>query len=322
MAVTVPASVSRDYKLVDPGVKQVFFDEFAGLDSVLEKVFHVGTGKGSWEEAISYAGYTDLNQVDELETYSEDAPLYTYGTTITPVKRGKFYPVSWELLQDQREQIAGRTEKYMQAARRSVEKVAASVFNHAFNTSYTSYGDGLPLCSTAHTVTGGGSNQSNASSTSVALTEANLDSLIQSMSEGKDDNGNIVDLQPDTLLVPPKLLKKALEITKSTQRSGIADNDANVYTMAEYNGGMLKVIPWTYLSEAAGGSDTAWFLMDSSKHEITWKWWNRPEIKQLSEDYGAKNDAFYWKIRLRAGFAWYNWRGIYGSKGDASVYSS
>src|SRR5690606_7007677 len=150
---------------------------------------------------------------------------------------------------------------------------------------YTSYGDGLPVFSTAHTVTGGGSNLSNASSTGIPLSAANLDSAIQAMLEQKDDRGELVACVPDTLLVPPRLLKTALEITKSELAS--ADMETNVNNLPEYVGGMLRVVAWPYLGAAAGGSDTAWFLMDSTKHEVAIKWSEKLNIKQLSEDVGA-----------------------------------
>jgi hypothetical protein len=136
-----------------------------------------------------------------------------------------------------------------------------------------------------------------------------------------DDRGNLLEVVPNTLLVPPALEKDAIIITKSDQRSGTANNDANVNKMAEYTGGRLKVIVWDYLGAAAGGSDTAWFLL-SPQHKVTWKWRVKTEIKKLPEAIGATNDVMFWKARYREAHGWSNFIGVWGSKGDSQAYGS
>jgi phage major head subunit gpT-like protein len=322
MAVLTPALESTNAKLIDPGIKKYFYDIFKELSPKLDRAFKVDSSSEAYEEYSAYAGLGVVPQVDEGETYAEDAVLATYTTTLTHKKYGFLVPVSHELYDDQREKIAGKTQAAARALARKIETLASSVYNHAFSTSYTSYGDALPLCSTAHTRADGGSNQSNASATSITLTEANLETGLLAMRTQLDDRGNMKDIVPSKLLVPPALEKEAIEITKSEKKSGTANNDKNVYAMSEYTGGMLDVVVWDYLGSAAGGSDTAWFLLDDSSHLVTWLWRERPRIVMLNEAVGAKNDIWYWKARFRAAYGWADWRGVWGSQGTGAAYSS
>lgn len=321
-AVSTPATTTANSKLIDPGIKKIWFDEYKQLKPKLDSVFKVNSMDEAYEEHVSYAGLGEVPEVAEGETYPEDAVLHTYNTTLTATKYGTLIPVTHELWDDQREKIAGKTKQSARALARKVEKEAASVYNNAFSTSYTSYGDGKPLCSTDHTRADGGSAESNAGSSGAPLTDSNLETAIVAMRDQLDDRGNLLDIVPNTLLVPPALEREAIVITKSDQKSGTSNNDVNAHNMSEYTGGKLNVVVWNYLGSAAGGSDTAWFLLDSSQMEIAWKWREKARIVKLSEAVGAKTDTWYWKARFRAAYGWTNWRGAWGSKGDGSSYSN
>jgi hypothetical protein len=321
-AVSTPATIAANAKLVDPGIKEVLADEYKMLDEKLMKIFKPVELRTISEDFAGYSGIGSIPLVNEAEEFGEDAIMHTYDTTLTAYKYGQLLPISYELLEDD---LSGAVEKAKYGSRalsRKSEGLGASVFVNAFDTSYTSYGDALPLCSTAHTRADGGSNQSNASSSGVTLTEANLETGILASREQLDDRGNLISIVPDTLLVPPALEKEALIITKSSNRSETADNDANVYNMKQYTGGQLKVVVWDYLGAAAGGSDTAWFLLSSGDHNVNWGWRRKPSVKRLDESVGAKNEIYYWKMSFRAAYGWRDWRGVWGSKGDGASYSS
>jgi phage major head subunit gpT-like protein len=123
-----------------------------------------------------------------------------------------------------------------------------------------------------------------------------------------DDKGMKIGMKADTIIVPPALEKTANIILNSTQRSGTADNDANYFK------GLLKVISWDWLS-----SSTAWFLLDSSQHELNWFWRIKPEFKQ---DNSFDTGMALFKARMRNSVGWSDWRGVWGSKGDGTSYTS
>lgn len=319
--VSVPATIAANANLVDPGIKAVLADDFKMLDEKLMKIFKPEDLRVNSEEFVNYSGLGDIAQVDELEEFGEDAPMYQYKTTVTAKKYGGLMSASYEMLEDDLHGVIGQTRMASRVLMRKGEKLGASVFNNGFSTSYTSYGDGLPLFSTAHTRPDGGSNQSNASSTGITLTEANLETGILAMRNQLDDRGNLVSIVPNVLVVPPALEKEALIITKGANRSGTANNDINVNNMKIYTGGMLDIIVWDYLGSAAGGSDTAWFLLSQPQHKISWAWKRKPSVKRLPDAVGAKNETYYWKFDFRAAYAWLDYKGTWGSKGDVSSFS-
>ncbi len=302
-AITTPASSSGNSTLIDPGIRKIFYQTYNQLAPKLGTVLKVESMDGAYEDEGSYAELGDVPEVDELDTYTEDAPFSTYNTTYTASKRGFLVPVSYELWEDQRTKVMGRTESLARSIARTTERQAASIFNNFFDTSYTSYGDDKPFGSTDHTRADGGTAQSNASATGITLTEANLETAMIAIREQLDDRGNLFDCVPGTIIVPPALEKEAIIITGSDKRSNTADNDANVYNMKEYTGGKLNIVVWNYLGAAGGGSDTAWFLQ-APEHKATWKWRVKPQIQKLADSVGAKNDVMYWKARYRATFGW------------------
>lgn len=322
IAVSVPATIAANAKLIDPGVKAVLADEYKMLDAKLMTIFKPVEMRVNAEEFSGYSGLGDIPQVDEAEEFGEDAVMHTYDTTLTAYKYGQTAPISYELLEDDLSGAAQKASYYVRAMTRKAEKLGASVPINAFSTSYTSYGDGLPLCSTVHTRADGGATQSNASATGITLTESNLETGILAMRGQLDDRGNLVSMVPNVLLVPPALENEALVITKSSNRSGTANNDINVNNMSEYTGGKLKVVVWDYLGAAAGGSDTAWYLLAQGDHQLNWGWRRKPASVKLPDAVGAKNEVMYWKLSFRAAYGWRDWRGVWGSKGDGAAYSS
>jgi hypothetical protein len=73
-----------------------------------------------------------------------------------------------------------------------------------------------------------------------------------------DGRGELIDMNPTQLWVPPTLAKEAMILMKSTGRVSTGDNDINPYA------GRLSVIEAKRMGAAAGGSDTAFAIIDSA----------------------------------------------------------
>lgn len=144
-------------------------------------------------------------------------------------------------------------------ARISQDQNAFAFFNASFTTSLTA--DGVSFINSAHPLIGGGT-QSNV--VSGALTPATLNTAIVSLQQQKDQAGVVMGNQPSILLVPPALWKHAKEITDSALIADSGNNNINVYRSA-YG---ITVYMSPYLSAAAGGSDTAWWVLGRN-HSVT-----------------------------------------------------
>jgi hypothetical protein len=109
--------------------------------------------------------------------------------------------------------------------------------------------DGLPWFDGAHTIGGGSSTYSNIS-TSLALTEANLETVLTTMrhTNAVDDRGDRVVIRPTHLVVPPSLIFTANKILNSVLLPGSANNDVNPLQ------GALIPVSWRALTDAASSS--------------------------------------------------------------------
>ena len=96
--------------------------------------------------------------------------------------------------------------------------------------------NGLPLASNSQTSANYGTSQDNLET--LELDEENLETVCQKLFDVCDENGKRAGMNPDLLIVPTALRKKALEIVGSTGKSDTADNNMNVYD------GNIRVLVW------------------------------------------------------------------------------
>ena len=114
---------------------------------------------------------------------------------------------------------------------------------------------------------------------------------------------------PAVLLVPPALFKTSSEITDSELRSGTADNDMNVYS-SKYG---ITVATSNRLGAAAGGSDTAWFLL-SNNHSFM-RFVRQGIVTDLVDYKYTKNNVYVYKGEFRESVGAMNYAGAVGSTG-------
>lgn len=294
--------------LLTPGFREIFDDRYNEEPLVMDSVFHVNTSVKDTEKDSAITGFGLAVQTAEGAPIDYEDPLQMYDTTYTHLKYTKGFKVTREMYEDDLYGVMKKKPASLgKAMRRTAENQASLIFINGFSTSYLG-ADGLPLFSTVHARSDGGTAQSNASSTSLSFSETNLETARIAVRRQKDDKGQIISVNPDTLVVPLELEKQAHLIVDSIQRSGTTDNDAN------FNKGMFKIIPWEYLT-----STTAWFLIDASEHELNWFWREKPLFK--SDELFDTEYAVY-KSTMRLSRGWSDWRGVWGSKGDGTAYSS
>ncbi len=309
---------------VDRRVRKHFLDTYPTVEPKLDVVFKIDTQEDLNEYEQDYQGLGRFQVTAEGEQYKSDNFAEGFQTVYTPSKLTKLVDITMESQKWDKAMITKAENvgaEIARAAADTVEADAASVFINGFSTSYTSYGDAKPLFSNDHTRPDGGTAQRNASASSVAFSADALEVAFNDLRSQKNKRGRLVRAVPRVLLVPPALEAEALRVTKSQARPGVADNDINVHMMREYYGGNIKVIVWEYLGAAMGGSDTAWFVLDTDLHKITWKWAEKPSVKR-DDTTGIQNDTMFFLGMYYASFGWSDWVGTWGSKGDGTTYSS
>lgn len=189
-------------------------------------------------------------------------------------------------------------------ARITMDDNAFGVLRGGFAT-YTT-GDGAYIFSAAHSTLNGDTvdNLSTA-----AFSESSLDAAIVDLREQKDQAGVVMDNVPSVLVVPPKLFKTACEVLKSEMRSGTGNNDMNVY-LTQYG---IQLATNSRLGAAAGGSDTAWFLL-ADNHRLT-RWIRKGLETTLVDWKGQRNNAYIYKAGFREVVGATDYIGLWGSTG-------
>jgi len=293
--------------LLEPGLRKIFDDRYDEIPAVFSSIFHVNNSSVDVERDSAVTGFSLLEQTAEGGAIQYEDSVQMYDVSYVHLKYTKGFKVSEELVEDDRYNIINKKPAALaRATRRTAEYLAASVFNNAFSSG--TGGDGKYLCSYIHPRADGGTAQSNANTSGITLTETNLNTGLLAMRGQLDDKGMKIGVKADTLLVSPTLHKLAVELTGSSLKAGSADNDVNYYK------GMLKIIDWDWIS-----STTAWFLIDSSVHQVNWFWRVRPEFKK---DNSFDTGMALFKTRMRCSRGFSDWRGIWGSQGDGASYSS
>ena len=94
---------------------------------------------------------------------------------------------------------------------------------------------------------------------STALTADNFAAARAAMMEYTGEDGESLRVRPDVLLVPPALEVKARKIV---QASTIVESSAAVDNVLR---GLCEVVVAPQLSTSAGGLDTTWYLLDTSR---------------------------------------------------------
>ena len=302
--------VSENFgKLLYPGLRKIFFETYDEIPEQFPKIFNVETSNSATETDHGMGAFGDWTErTDELSPVAyakiKDGGEVTYKHKAFT----KGFMISRELNDDEKYgQMKKMAKALARAGRAKVEKDAITVLTKGFKSDEGAFKgrDGKELFHDQHQLVDSTKTCSNLMTG--ALNEANLKKAIQMMASQLDEAGNLIQMKATKLIVPPALEDTALRLLHSSQLPGTELNDTN-----EYLKNRLQVVVMDYLGATAGGSDTAWFLQDGTRHELNFFWRVKPEFKN-EEDF----DTFVAKYRgyMRYSYGFSDWRGMVGSKG-------
>ena len=311
--------------LVAPGLRKVMVDSYKQYEPYYPKLLNVFSSSRAYEDDVDGTGVGKLTETAQSASTTFQDPLQGYKTRYTPAEYRAGIQMSRQANEDDLYRQLGKSASMLgSAAARTYDDIAmGTLFRQSFNTANTSYGDALPLCSTVHTRIDGGSTQSNASATSIALGESGLNTgllAVRQVLDGKGQLVNFMDAKP-LLMVAPYQEKLALELVGSNLRSATADNDTNYYKhFAQFD---VFINPWMSAlstgSTQGAGTDLYWFIIMQNRHSLNL--FKRIPFS-VDEDRDIDTQTLKMIAFLRFAYGWSDWRGLWGSKGDASSYSN
>lgn len=302
-------------KLLEPGLRKIFFETYDELPEQYARIFNVMDSSKAVEHDWGMGAFGDWTQrASQYDTVAYKTLSPGLERTYTHEAFTQGFMVTREMYDDdQYRQIEKMPKAMARAGRAKIEKDAMTPLIQGFfvddgvgNNVNPNIYDGKALFASDHPLLDSAGTGSNLATG--ALSDATLKDAIKIMRETPDEAGNLIQLRPTRLIIPPALEDTAIRVTKSEKISGGNLNDTNKYL----NSYGLEIVVMDYLGSVAGGSDTAWFLQDGGRHELNFFWRVRPEFK-WEEDF----DTFIAKYRgyMRYSFGVSDWRGLVGSTG-------
>ncbi len=302
---------AQNFSIVQTELDKVFFQQF-DYNETFPGVAHATTAEifkpqetthAAWIQSIN-KGSGLFPAIGETATVPLATPSVRNKQTTRVLMFAQGIDISKQLFDDNMHGVwAEDVRDFAIKAKDTQDFNAFRVFRNGFTTELTA--DGNAVFST-HTLIGGGT-QSNTGT--AALTPTSLNTAVVNLLEQKDQAGVIRGSSPAVLLVPPALWKHAREITDSALIADSGNNNVNVYRSA------LGITVWTshWLGVAAGGSDTAWFLL-ARRHGFTRL--IRQGLETALTDWRYSNDLTYrYQANFREEVFVADYAGSYGSTG-------
>jgi hypothetical protein len=258
---------AQNFSIVQTELDTVFFQQFQ-YDASQPGIATASTGsifKPLTTEHAAYIGQINkatgfYSIIGETQTVPLSTPAVRNKYTILIKDFADSIEISKDLFDDNMHGVwAEDVRQFSLMARATQDNHAFGLFRNAFTTALTA--DGVSIINTAHPLIGGGTVDNLIVG---ALTPTTLNTAITRLREQKNQAGVILGGSPAILLVAPANFVNATQVTESALVSDSGNNAINVFRSA------YGITVWTspYLGAAAGGSNTAWFLM-TPQHSVT-----------------------------------------------------
>ena len=286
-----------------PGLHAIFGTEYNRYENESAVLFDEEKSNRAFEEEVLFPGF------GEASVKFEGAPVNYEDTGEGWVARypnetvAMAFAITEEAMDDNLyDKLSTRLTKALARSMAAAKQTkGASVYNRAFNASYTG-GDGVTLCNTAHPLQDG-STLSNRFTTAAELSETSLEDALIQIAGLTDDRGIPVALQAKSMHIPRQLVFVAERLMASPYRVGTADNDVN----AVVSKGM---VPEGYFTNHRFTNAKHWFLRTDVPNGM--KHFNRTPVSTAMEgDFETGNVRY--KSRERYSFGWSDWRAVFGT---------
>lgn len=306
-----PLVSSQFMRLLDDRLRKVYVDSFSELPSMIDKLFGVIKSDKAWEEFYGVGAVPDIPPFNGLLEYLSVAPQYY--TRIEPKEFAGGIQIERKLLDDDRyDIIKSRQNGLVGSLLRVKERYGAQAFGYAFSSALTfaTNEEAVAMCSSSHTTKSGASTASGFSNAgSSALSKTAIAATRILMRKFKNEAGQRIVIEPDTLIVPDSLYDTACEAIGWTDKGASSQLDpdsANGKVNTQYN--RWKVIAYPRLDDFDTNN---WFMVDSKQMKEYLIWVDRiaPDIT-TEKDFDSM--MFKQAIYARFGYGFTDWRFVYG----------
>jgi hypothetical protein len=280
----------------DSQVSPKIFEQI--MDKTSEyKVDDLG-GLGEWEEADEGAG----GQYEDV--------VLGYPTTLKQVKYRKRFSLSFESVDQDEYALLNKVSdaKNMgRGARAKIEKLTSALLYGGFTVAGS---DGQYTFDTDHPKNREETGITYDNLLSGPLSHDNLELAEKEIADNfKGPDGIMIEVADNpVLLYPPALHGTAMRLLsdRASERPGTPNRDINIFA------GRYNPIMWKYLSAAAGGSDTAWYVIFPELGYLKQVWSAKPHYRSWIEE---DEELYVFSGRMLTAVGITNWRCGFASTG-------
>jgi len=285
-----------------PGLNAVFGIEYGEVNEEHKPLYEVESSDRAFEEEVLFTGFGGAPVKGEGAAVVYDDASESYTARYTAETVALAFAVTEEAMEDNLYDTFAklRAKGLARSMANTKQQKAADLYNNGFA---TNQGDGVPMFSAAHPVTGTGTVTN--LTTAAAIAEATIEAAIIQIQKITDDRGILVGAAAESLHIPTDLLFTADVLLNTPGVTASADNDINAVRH-------LGVIPDGFYVNRRFTDANAWFIKTNVPNGT--KMFNRTPLQtKMEPDFDTGNLRF--KARERYSFGVSDWRGWFGNQG-------
>ena len=285
-----------------PGLNAVFGIEYGEVNEEHKPLYEVESSDRAFEEEVLFTGFGGAPVKNEGAAVVYDDASESYTARYTAETVALAFAVTEEAMEDNLYDTFAklRAKGLARSMANTKQQKAADLYNNGFA---TNQGDGVPMFSAAHPVTGTGTVTN--ITTAAAIAEGTLEAAIIQIQKTTDDRGILVGAAAESLHIPTDLLFTADVLLNTPGITASPNNDINAVRH-------LGVIPDGFYVNRRFTDVNAWFIKTNVPNGT--KMFNRTPLQtKMEPDFDTGNLRF--KARERYSFGVSDWRGWFGNAG-------
>jgi len=285
-----------------PGLNAVFGIEYGEVNEEHKPLYEIESSDRAFEEEVLFTGFGGAPVKGEGAAVVYDDASESYTARYTAETVALAFAVTEEAMEDNLYDTFAklRAKGLARSMANTKQQKAADLYNNGFA---TNQGDGVPMFSAAHPVTGTGTVTN--ITTAAAIAEATLEAAIIQIQKTTDDRGILVGAAAESLHIPTDLLFTADVLLNTPGITASPNNDINAVRH-------LGVIPDGFYVNRRFTDVNAWFIKTNVPNGT--KMFNRTPLQtKMEPDFDTGNLRF--KARERYSFGVSDWRGWFGNAG-------
>lgn len=283
--------------------------------SLIDKIFYMDKSKNHSEKYTIETALGDFSPVGENGAYPETGFQEGFAKAIEPDTWKSQFAVTQEMVEDAKiGKIKSRVKQFTLSYNRTRERFGASLLAAGIKKTVTFGGkeydatcaDKTALFNPAHPSATKGGKHTQSNLFKAAFGQSVMDTMQEKMQQFTDDDGNLLNVMPDTIIIPNSgALKRAVFAAVGSELDPDSSNNAWNFQV-----GLWNVLVWNYLPPTMSGKPY-FFMADSQflQDYMCLPWIDRVPLAVRSY-INNNTDANVFSGRARFGAGFNNWRGI------------